>query len=46
MRFEKEKSFDINLRLSRWFKNDKNINKNETYIPKQSKPISYYDETK
>jgi hypothetical protein len=46
MRFEKEKSFDISLRLKRWVKNDKNINRNETYIPKQSKPISYYDQTK
>jgi len=30
MRFEKEKSFDINLRLSRWFKNDKNKNETNT----------------
>jgi len=36
MRFEKEKSFDINLRLKRWVKNDKNINKNETISQKES----------
>jgi len=37
MRFEKEKSFDINLRLSRWLKNDKN--KNETNIQNTRRDI-------
>jgi hypothetical protein len=36
MRYEKEKSFDISLRLKRWVKNDKNINKNETISQKES----------